>query len=186
MFLYGLRPSDDRRPHYPSCSIFDLHHLSGRLASEDLRRQPEPQLTRASSTERLLLKLLELLRDDLDQLLKLLKLCRDYLKQPLKLVRLLLLEDLQLLQLLRYHLQQLQNLLQRLSWIDSVPSERLTQGRLNVRLLRRRLEAESLTGKRGESPGRCWCGKARRVSESKRGSCDVSHLTSSIPGDCRC
>ncbi len=63
---------------------------------------------------RALLQLLNLVRDELDQLLKLPKLHRDGLKQLLKLLMLHVLQLLQLLQLLGQELQQLNCLLQGL------------------------------------------------------------------------
>ena len=123
--MFGLRPVT--RPQ-ATCSravaSVELHHLPCRLPAEDLRRESKPELTRAS-TERLLLKLVDLLRHDLDQLLQLLELRRDGLQDLLHLLKLLLLqvlEVLKLLQLLRHDLQDLENLLQRMR-VRLLPAE---------------------------------------------------------------
>jgi hypothetical protein len=110
---------------------------------------------------------LDLLWDALDQLLKLLQLCRDDLEQLLKLYELLLLEKLHLLQLLGHDLQQLQNLLwQRRDTDSSVAAYPLIRVRLTVRTLTRIREPQ-------------W-GDVCRCSDSERGSCYLTHLTSSV------
>jgi hypothetical protein len=137
------------------------------LPPERLRYQPEAEWTRQSLAEWLLLELLDLLGRDLDQLLELLELRGDDLQQLLNLPELLQLEELHLLELLGHGLQPLQKVLR---------ADRLTRERLKVRLLRKRLNAESLTGIRREAPRgiRRWC------SDSERRSCWLTHLTSSV------
>jgi hypothetical protein len=96
------------QPQASGLESIALHHVAGRLRTEDVRRQPEPEWTRDDGAERLaLLDLLELLRNTLDQLLELLQLRWHDLKKQLKLQGLLVLNGLQLLKLLRDDLQQL-------------------------------------------------------------------------------
>jgi hypothetical protein len=126
-----------------------LHHVAGARSGEGLRRQPEAERARERWTVRLLLKKLDLLRDELDHLLELLELCRHELEKRLNLCQLLLLQPLELLQLLWNDLQELLNLLERLCPADSI--SRLIRERLTI-LLRKRLDAERLARIWTESP----------------------------------
>src|SRR5207245_2803734 len=130
-----------------------------------------------------LLELLDLVRDELEQELEL----RGHdLQQLLQVQELLLLKHLHLLELLGHDLQHLRDLLQRRHCADSIrhaaevaADERIRQDRA-IRLLRKCLPAKSLTCVRGEPPGvlRQWI----RCSDSKPGSCKLTHLTSSVFG----
>ena len=74
--------------------------MAGALRAEGLRQKAEAERILDSLAERLR-SLLQLLRDDLNQLLKLLQLCGHDLEQLLKILNLQLLERLHLLKLLR-------------------------------------------------------------------------------------
>src|SRR5947207_1107323 len=152
-----------------------LHHLSlltgegrgqrrqrhERRTKRAANRRRERQTRHALSDllKRSLLKLLDLLRQELNQVLDLLELCRHQLKQLLNLRLLDVLELKHPLQLIRYGLPRLDKLLQRLpvllgsEWIGS----------------------HALTGDRSISPRRWLLRKVSRRSDSKRD----SHLTSS-------
>jgi hypothetical protein len=149
----GLRPHRTTAGR-PDCWI-DLHHVTAGLSGERLWRHSEPEGAGDSRTERLKL-LLELLHlvgdDDLDQLLELMQLLELLLLKELKL--------LELLELLRDDLQQLRDLLQRRRRADAVWPE--TVAAAAERVLRYRVDA--------------WC------SDSKRCSCELTHLTSSMIG----
>jgi len=82
-----------------------LHHVAG-LSAERLWNQPESERTREPGGKRLilLLELLDLMRNDLDELLELLELRGDDVKQLLEQCELLLLKKLNLLKLLRHDL----------------------------------------------------------------------------------
>jgi hypothetical protein len=128
------------------------------LSAVRLWHQPESERARESGAKRLigLQQLIDLLGNDLDELLKLLELRGDDGQQLLEQRELLLLKELQLLKLLRHDLQQLRGLLSR------------------------RLAAESRADVGSEAPGilchriNCW------RSDSKPGSCELTHLTSSV------
>jgi hypothetical protein len=126
------------------------------LTAERLWNQPESERTREPGAKRLILLLVLL---DLDELLELLELRRDDVKQLLEEHELLLLKELKLLQLLRHDLQQLRNLLER------------------------RLRAQSLSCVGRERPWILSRGIDRRGSDSKRSSCELTHLTSSVTVD---
>jgi hypothetical protein len=135
--------------------------VAGLCAAERLWHQPESQRARESGAKRLigLLQLLDLMGNDLDELLKLLELRGDDGQQLLEQRVLLLLKGLNLLKLLRHDLQQLRD------------------------LLRRRLPAESRPDVGSEAP---WI-LCHRIdgwrSDSKPGSCELTHLTSSVTVD---
>jgi hypothetical protein len=124
-----------------------LHHLSG-LRPERLRRDAA-EAKRAGNplAERLplllrLLKVLELLREELNLLLQLLQLCRNDLQQLLDVMELLLLDVVELLELLRDDLQRLQRLLERLH--AGTSAECSHRRERDVRLERRLLNAEAI------------------------------------------
>jgi len=131
------------------------------LTAECLWNQSESERTREPGAKRLilLLELLDLMGNDLDELLELLELRRDDVKQLLKEHELLLLKELNLLKLLRHDLQQVRNLLER------------------------RLPAQSLSRVGRERPWILSRGIDRRGSDSERGSCELTHLTSSVTVD---
>jgi hypothetical protein len=143
-----------------------LHYLAGTWPTETLRRQPQADGAGNGRTERLasvLLQVLDLLRDDLNQLLKLLKLRGNDLQQLLQVHQLLLLKQLQLVKLLRHDLQYLQKLLHGL-----LDTKCLTAEGRRGRPLRIRREADPLSGKGALS------------SDSKRASCKRTHQSSSM------
>ena len=103
-----------------------------------------------------MLWLLDLVGHNLDELLELLKLRRYHLEQLREQRELLLLQDLNLLQLLRHDVQELRD------------------------LLRWRCGGKRLTGVRREAPGILGSGINRWRADSKRGSCELTHVTSSV------
>lgn len=138
----------------------DLHHLAG-LPAERVRHRPESERTRKAGAKRLigLLELLDLMGDNLDELLELLQLRRNEVDQLLEQRGLLLLKELNLLKLLRHDLQQLQD------------------------LLRGRLRTKRLTYVRREAPGILRPRIDRRRADSIRGTCELTHVTSSVTVD---
>jgi hypothetical protein len=101
----------DRRPDFLNRS--NSHHRAGRLSGKLRWNQSESHRSADARPEGLrMLELLDLVRDELDQLMELLELCGNLLKQLVEVLKLLLLQRVKLLQLLRHNLQQLSDLLQ--------------------------------------------------------------------------
>jgi hypothetical protein len=131
------------------------------LSAERLWHQPESQRARESGAKWLigLLQLLDLMGNDLDELLKLLELRGDDGQQLLEQCEVLLLKELYLLKLLGHDLQQLRDLLSR------------------------RLAAESRADVGSVAPG-ILCHRINGWrSDSKPGTCELTHLTSSVTVD---
>src|SRR5262249_15861009 len=149
------------RPQARPNPSLGLHHLAGRLSDKGRGDQSESADPR---TERLhlVLKLLDLMRNDLNQLLRLLELCRDDLEQLVKVLKVLLLQRVQLLELLRNDLQQLSGLLPGL--LRRADSERPSAESVRAR------RAKPLSGEWRETPGVQV--PDRRRSEPERCSCE--------------